>query len=793
MAGSAAMGVVTAYAALRVAGRVARTAGVAQEVWLLVGSLALALGLASVHLVSLLSRPLPDPLAYDLRWGAVAAALAVASGALLLFPSSKTSASGLLLLLTGGLAGGMIAGLDHAGLAAVGLDPLSTAAAAAAACVCLATLAGVSLAWMAHRMEEGPNHRQHWLRYAAALVAGFAIAGASLTSLAGTQRSPSLVPAVPPDHAVRVVPDVALPIVGGSFLLLLLVIGGAAIDRRVRRGRAETEALRRSEDRFRSLVQASSQIVWTTTRDGRMVGEQLSWAAFTGQRTEEYRDSGWFSAIHPEDRETTARLWEETIANQEPLEIEHRVQRHDGQYRDCVARVVPVLEEDGSVREWMGTHTDITDGARMKQEREVLAEAGRALSSSLESRETLGAVARLVVPHLADWCVVDLRSEDGALQRVVATHVDPQCAPLLQQMPPAVHGERGIGHVLRTEQSELIREVSDPLMEKIAADEESLRLLHEVGLVSLLSVPLTARGQILGVLTLALSESAERYDLRDLAFAEELARRAAIAIDNARLYAEAQRAVQNRDEILGVVSHDLRNPLNIVTMASELLLEEDLAEAQQRQQLEIIARSAKGMNRLIQDLLDVSRVEAGRLAIHPEPEDSEAILRETCELMRPLAEERHQRLTCEAAEPLPLVNVDRGRIEQVLSNLVGNGLKFTGEGGSIHVRASPSREGVQISVMDTGPGIPPDDLPRLFERHWQAEGTAHLGLGLGLAICRGIVEAHGGRIWAESELGRGTCIHFTLPATPPESVHDPGASDSRPMPGMAPPTRTPAV
>jgi signal transduction histidine kinase len=321
-----------------------------------------------------------------------------------------------------------------------------------------------------------------------------------------------------------------------------------------------------------------------------------------------------------------------------------------------------------------------------------------------------------------------------------------------------------VARVLRTGQSELIRGIPEAMLAEIAPDPETLRLLRQVGLASLLSVPLTARGQLLGVLTLALAEGDERYDLRDLAFAEELARRAATALDNARLYHRAQTAIREREEILGVVSHDLRNPLNVIALSAELLLETELPEEKRRRQFEVIRRSARGMNRLIQDLLDVSCMEAGRLSVDPQPECVEDIVADACELMRPLAEERLQRLAAAVAPGLPPVSADRARVQQVLSNLVGNALKFTGEGGSVHVRTEALEDGVRISVDDTGPGIPPEHLGRIFDRHWQATGTAHLGAGLGLAIARGIVEAHGGRIWAESEVGRGTSVHFVLPA-----------------------------
>jgi PAS domain S-box-containing protein len=766
---SLAITVAASYAALALTGRVTQTAGLARAVWLAGGSAALGIGIWSMHVVGALALPTAEPLAYDASLGLLSIGLAIAISAFALAVVSGPKPLRWTQLLGAGLVlGAAIVSMHHASMAAMRLrGPLLHDPIFATASVASAILSGVALLWLAARFRHDGGEAGRWRRGIGALVLGAALVGAQLVGMAGARVAPAAATLPGWGRGLPVTRETTLALAAGSLLVLALTLVAANVDRGMRRRRAETEALRRSEDRFRTLVEASSQIVWTIAPDGQMVAPQASWAEFTGQSFQEYRNSGWFSAVHPEDREATARLWEDAMANRTPLEVEHRVRRHDGQYRDCVARVVPVVEADGSVREWIGTHTDVTEGARMKQDRETLAEAGRVLSSSLDYRETLGAVARLIVPRLADWCTVDMRTDEGRLERLVAAHVDPHRVDLLRELqdrfPFRPDGEHGVPRVLRTEQSELIRDASDSLLHRVAEDAEHLRLLREVGFASSICVPFTARGQVLGVLSMVLAEAGENYDLRDLAFAEELARRAAIAIDNARLYAEAQRALRARDEVLGIVSHDLRNPINVIAMSSEMLLEMELPADRRRRQLEIIRRSAHGMGRLIQDLLDVSRTESGRLSVDPHPEDAGAIAEEACDLMRPLAEERSQQLTARVADRLPPIRADRRRLEQVLSNLIGNAFKFVPAGGAIHVEADAAGEEVRFSVRDTGPGIAPEDLPFLFEAHWQAKETAHLGAGLGLAICKGIVEAHGGRIWVESAVGRGTCFYFTVP------------------------------
>lgn len=781
---SIATSLVLAFAIVALGTRAWAARGRARTAWVGAGAVVAGAGLWVTGLAAILaSRPGEVTQAGILAW--LAMGLAVGAAAVLLIAPTlgrrwvavaSAAAAGL---------GVVVAQLGVVG-ASRGARPALPDPMEAGLAAMLAVLACGTLGWLAVRYRADLRSTGQWAKRAGTGGAGLAlavVAHLAVASLSGPENGGATGPGIPVAASLRLGTGSILWIAGATLAALVILISLAAADRRARRRRAETEALRRSEDRFRSLVEASSQIVWTTAPDGQMVDEQPSWAEFTGQAREEYESWGWFAAIHPEDREPTAGMWEEALANRKPAELAHRVRRHDGAYRDCIVRVAPVLEPDGSVREWIGTHTDATDRARTTEDRDLLVEAGRDLSTSLDPRETLGALTRLVVPRLADWCTVEMLEDDHGLERILTVHADPSRAELLRELerrfPPAADAPRGPAYVLRTEQSELIRDVTEPVLREIAPDEEQRRMLRELGLTSRICVPLTARGQVLGVLTLALAGGSERYDLRDLALAEELARRAATAIDNARLHAQLQSAVRGRDDVLGIVSHDLRNPLHTITMCTDMLLEQEFAEEERRKHLQTVARSARAMDRLIQDLLDVSRSESGRLSIDPRPEPPGEILAEACETMAAIAERRSIRLGCRYAEGLPPIRADRRRILQVLSNLIGNALKFTPEGGSVATSAAATPEGVVFTVTDDGPGIADDDLPRLFEPHWQAKDTAHLGAGLGLAIAKGIVEAHGGRIWVESRVGEGSSFHFTVPAAARQPAEAPPADDAR--------------
>jgi signal transduction histidine kinase len=230
----------------------------------------------------------------------------------------------------------------------------------------------------------------------------------------------------------------------------------------------------------------------------------------------------------------------------------------------------------------------------------------------------------------------------------------------------------------------------------------------------------------------------------------------------ARLYDDAREAADAREEVLKIVSHDLRNPLSTIGMAAEMILETE-DEAAQARGVGIIRRTSERMNRMVQDLLDVAKLETGRLAIEVEDTTVGSLIDESVETLAPLAVEKGLALSAVLAPDLPGIHVDRGRILQVLSNIVGNAIKFTPDGGQITLHARTEVDAVRFAVSDTGPGIQPDQLQRIFGRFWQARPSDRRGLGLGLTIAKSIVEAHGGRIGAESRLGEGTEFWFTVP------------------------------
>jgi PAS domain S-box-containing protein len=448
--------------------------------------------------------------------------------------------------------------------------------------------------------------------------------------------------------------------------------------------------------------------------------------------------------------------------------------RKDGSEVSVSLTVSPIRNGRGVIIGASKTARDITARQRERQHATFLADLGPLLAASLDHDATLVDVARLTTTSfaggrvaLADYCVIDILGRDGALRRVALSHYDPARTPLLEWLrrytPDPQHSF--VTRPLRTGQPLLLPIVSDRDIDDMTTDAEHGRVTRALGPKSIITVPLTARGMTFGVMTLVRSDRSGRFDAPDLVFASEVAHRVALAVDNARLYAESQAAVLAREHVLAVVSHDLRNSLGAIATSAQLLLVAPADGPQRTRRLETIARISQQMMRLMQDLLDVSRVESGHtLSVQPSGQNVRALVRDAFESFRAKSEEKLIALECDVADGTPDVMADRDRVHQILFNLLSNALKFTPEGGTITMQAKAAGTFVRFSVADTGPGIRADELPRVFERFWQARRTASLGTGLGLPIAKAIVEAHGGKIWVDSTAGVGATFYFTIPA-----------------------------
>lgn len=487
--------------------------------------------------------------------------------------------------------------------------------------------------------------------------------------------------------------------------------------------------------------------------------------------------------------------WRESEAFGVPLDevfqIAERPERRSGTWRDAPAMNLigkdssehPIEYELTPIRDpaaggvSMGTvcvFRDISERRRIRDRQRFLAVASSELASSLDREVVLTRVTSLIARSWGEWCAIHLANARGDLRVGAFAHRHaPTHAAVARFSGAAIRDPlaTAVGAVART--GDAVQ------LDDLAGGDWPARVLGiegplaaDLAAAALIIVPLRARDQCLGTLTVASAPPAparreHRFDQADVELANELARRIADGLDNARLYADAQRATAMRDDVLAIVSHDLRSPLTMIGMTAEQLIEqpEQLEPHRVQKNAGAIRRNAQQMERLVDDLLDVGRVDTGRLSIELQRVAASSLVADALSIFEPITAERSIRIVSPPFRDAD-VRCDRGRVLQVLSNLIGNAVKFSPGGSVIRIGGAPGRGVFQFSVSDQGKGLASDQLGHVFERHWQAPETRHRGSGLGLYIARGIVDAHGGQIWVDSAQGRGSTFHFTIPLAP---------------------------
>jgi PAS domain S-box-containing protein len=829
--------ILASYTALALSARINAVHGRFRLAWLAGGSMAMGAGIWSMHFVGMLAHRLPVPITYDVPLWLTSMAAAVGASALALWVASRRSVPASARTAAGVLMGVAIAGMHYVGMAAMRIPGrIEYRPVLVAASVAIAIAASCAALWLFLRFRGDESVRARNLKWWGAVALGLALSAMHYTAMAAarftTPRAGEVT--VPDDHVLRT-EGLAGAVIVGTLVVLGIALLSTRVDRRVRARDAETEAVRRSEERFRSLVVASAQVVWAAGPDGEFHEPQPTWAAYTGTRWEDYRGDGWLGSVHPDDRAGVAAQWQTAVREQRVMELEYRLRRADGAWRHVAARVVPVTEPGGRVREWVGAVTDVTERRRTHEARDFLAEASRVLASSLDYAATLRAVARLAVPTLADWCAVDVLTEDGEVERLAVEHVDPAKVRLAQEVeerwPSDPRAPHGVHHVIRTGQPEMMSEIPDALLTASARDPEHLRVIRALGLRSYVCVPLTARGRVLGALSLVHAESGRAHDAADLALAEELARRGAVAIDNARLFGEteearaeleqqtgeleeaqaememahdelqrayedlaertrdAERAREAADEanaakssFLATMSHELRTPLNAIAGYTQLIdmgIHGPVSPAQ-HEALEKIHRNQTHLLGLINDVLNFAKIEAGQVQYDVENVPLDATLAAVEALVEPQLRAKALRYRYRGGDPSVTVCADRERMEQVVLNLLSNAVKFTDRGGEVELSWEAGGGVVRVHVRDTGRGIPPDKLEAIFEPFVQVDPAltrAAEGTGLGLAISRDLARAMKGDLTARSTPGEGSVFTLSLPIGRPAAPAVADAAD----------------
>ena len=548
----------------------------------------------------------------------------------------------------------------------------------------------------------------------------------------------------------------------------------------------------------------------------------------------------YLSLIHPDDRDIVTSNVSRAFETGSPFTHEHRIMRPDGTERIVLGFGEAEVGADGRVVSMIGTAQDVTDqrraesqaralireqAARAEAERAAerlafIAEASVILASSLDYEQTLQNVARLAVPTIADWCAVDIVTEDNTVRRLAVEHADPAkvgfAMEIEQRYPPDPNAATGVPQVLRTGEIEWLAHIPDAMLEASAVDAEHLRLIRELGLHSYAVVPLKVGSDTIGAMTFVHAESRREFTEGDLTLLSSVARRASTAIHNARLMrelsdahsrlqqqreeleaqateleeamaeleirndemeqktieaeqarAEAEQANAAKSQFLANMSHELRTPLNAIGGYAQLIelgVHGPITGAQ-RSAIERIRTNQMRLLALINDLLNFVKLRAGRLDITLSPEPLADLLNGIVPLVEPQVQEKGLILTIDAGTEELFVHTNRERAEQVLLNLVSNAIKFTPRGGSIAIDAEADGHTVLIHVTDTGVGIPEDRLAEIFEPFIQLAQRPirdNQGVGLGLAISKDLMTSMGGDLLVESEEDAGSRFTMTL-------------------------------
>lgn len=540
--------------------------------------------------------------------------------------------------------------------------------------------------------------------------------------------------------------------------------------------RAIAEQQRLGEQRYQTLAESMPQIVWTANAAGDVTYTNQRCIDFIGLASDVLRERGWQTALHPQDADDFVQGWNRAVHAKQDYEAFLRLRSaRDGAYHWHLWRAVPVRGSGGEIVSWIGTSTDIDDHERATTALKSLAEASTILSSSLDFLSSVKKLPSVLIPTIADWCTIDLLRADGSIETVASAHADPEDHEMLAQFterhPPKLTHSLGPGHAMASGKSELISLVDNGSLAVLALEDPYFQGLRDLKVLSCVSAPILARGKIMGAISFGATHSRRPFDTEDLLLVEDLARRIANAIDNAELYEVAERervALQQanlaKDEFLAVMSHELRSPLNAILGWVQLMQTGRLSAAECERGLQTIERNARAQSQLIGDLLDVSRIIAGKLQLDIQAIDLRAIVEATVDSIRPAARNKGVEILSALDASIPTFHGDPVRLQQIVSNLLSNAIKFTPGGGRVEVRLFSHDDAVTFEVVDSGAGIRAEFLPFVFERFRQADSSmarAHGGLGLGLSIVRHLTELHGGIVRAASE-GEGRGAQFTV-------------------------------
>jgi PAS domain S-box-containing protein len=559
-----------------------------------------------------------------------------------------------------------------------------------------------------------------------------------------------------------------------------------AAEERAARRQAELDEreVRRSRDQLDLILRSIAEGVTAQAPDGRLIFANDAAANLCG-----FESAAAMMAADPQAIVDSFEVSREDGTPYPPAELPGRLalqgktstaivrfrSKRTGEQRWSMVSGAPVLDANGNVELAVNVFREITDRLRTEQSWQFLAAASAALGSSLDYQVTLKQVADLAVPHIADWCSVDILGPDDHLEQLAVAHVDASKRELAKEWrrrwPPRTDSPSY--RVVRTGEPDMIPEITDEMIDAGTQDPEQRRMAKALGLRSAMVVPLVVGLKPFGVVTFITAESGRRYGPQDLILATEIARRASLAVENARAYTETRNAVQTRDNFLAIASHELRTPLSALTVLTTSLVRaanhdrlSKLGPEALKERMLKAERQTGQLARLVDRLLDVSRLSTRDLQLEREQTDLAEVARDVIARYEDTAAEAGTAIELKVAGPA-LGLWDRSRMDQVVTNLVGNAVKY-GAGAPVVVSISAGGSGyTRLTVRDEGPGIPLEHQEAVFGQFERGAAPENLpGMGLGLWLVRRIVTAHGGTVTLDSAAGAGATFTVILPTSP---------------------------
>ncbi|MFO0968892.1 MAG: PAS domain S-box protein [Gemmataceae bacterium] len=549
------------------------------------------------------------------------------------------------------------------------------------------------------------------------------------------------------------------------------VIGASKVARDITERKRTEAALRESDEKLRLMADTIPQMAWMARPDGHIFWYNRRWYEYTGTTPEEVEGWGWQSVHDPDVLPSVLERWRGSLASGAAFDMVFPLRGADGLFRPFLTRINPLRNDDGRILYWFGTNTDISEQKQAEERLGFLADASAALADVVDSERTLNKVARLAVPFFADWCAVDMIQTDGGLRRLATTQAEllrKDAAQRTDRPAPLPHDDSaGPARVVRSGESEMGAEIGESVLAALARDADQLQFLRRLGLHSYICVPLATRGRTLGAMTFALSGSGRRYGPAELKLAQDLAHRAAVATENARLYGELREADRRKDEFIALLAHELRNPLAPIRNGLQVMRLSEGDASAVAQARGILERQLGHMVRLIDDLLDISRISRNKMELRRSRVLLADVVSSAVETSRPIIEAARHELTVSLPTEPVCLDADLTRLAQVFGNLLTNSAKYTERGGRIWLSATREGNQVAVTVRDSGIGIPAFALPQLFDMFSQVDRSLERsagGLGIGLALVKGLVEMHGGTVEATSPgQGKGSTFTVRLP------------------------------